>query len=138
MSGEEMKPLINSLKGEVPVQIGGDWYVMRFSLGAIREIKEHFQIASLEDLGNTERVWTEEDITAMLLAGLRRGSFQGKDVSMAEVEELLNFHEIGQYGKAIQKAMNLATSGKADPRGPSSEGLANPGKGEPQKEAPFS
>lgn len=102
--------MANSMRGEVELLICGERHVLRFTLGALRELKEQFKAANLVDLFKDASSWGPEELTALFVAGLRRGSMP--DATFEQIEELLVMQELPQYAEALSAALNASTVGK--------------------------
>lgn len=109
MAEDKSKKLVNKVRGEVPVVIGGEEHVLRFTIGAIREVKDYFQAKNIQEIVESKEYDDLTKITVWLAAGLRRGSMP--DASLETVEEMLLLSEIPQYTEAINKAMTTGTMG---------------------------
>lgn len=110
--------MVNSKRGEVAITIGGEEHVLRFSLGALREIQEHFGTKGLQETFENAENWGAADLVVLFMAGLKRGSMP--DVTKEALEELLVMQEIPEYMEALTKGMNVGTAGKTkvDPTRP--------------------
>jgi hypothetical protein len=120
----------------VPIVIGGEEHRVRYDFGAFREIREHFGISREDAKGfdwlskvfSSAEEWVfPEDIVALITAGLRGGSMP--DATMAQVERMLSFDEVGGYIEAISGAIKTSNTGdKEMPASPppASSGVASP------------
>ena len=96
----------NSKRGEIDIQIDGETHGMRFTMGAVRELQEHFKADSLQDTFQNGEKWGARDIVTVIHVGLKRGS--GPDITIEDLEEKLLLSEMSQYMEVIKKGLSLS------------------------------
>ncbi|KPA22813.1 hypothetical protein shim_11010 [Shimia sp. SK013] len=81
--------MANPWAGEVAIELNGARHVMKLTLGALAELEEHLGADSLVALVERfeGRGFSARDVSALILAGLRGGGWQGTgtDLSNAEI-----------------------------------------------------
>lgn len=70
--------MVNPYRGEVELQIGGQAYVMRLTLGALAELEAEMEADSLMDLVQRFETggFSARDLVLLLKAGLRGGGHE--------------------------------------------------------------
>jgi len=102
----------NSLRGEVEITICGERHRLRFTLGALRELKERFGAGSVADIFKASDQWGPDDIAFLFWSGLRRGSLP--DATVEDVEEMMILQEMPHYAEALTAAFNAANTGSTE------------------------
>ncbi len=100
--------LVNRMRGEVAVTIGGASHVLRYPIGALREIKDYFKLKDISELDGDALDPVEKTLIC-LLAGLRRGSMP--EATIEWLDDNLMVHEMGPVGTAMNAAMNAGAYG---------------------------
>lgn len=100
--------LVNKMRGEVAVTIGGASHVLRYPIGALREIKDYFKLKDISELDGDSLDPVEKTLIC-LLAGLRRGSMP--EATLEWLDDNLMVHEMGPVGVAMNEAMNAGAYG---------------------------
>jgi hypothetical protein len=103
------KKLYNKARGEVPIVIAGEEHILRFTLGAIREVKDYFGAKTIQEIVSNKEYDDLEKITVWLAAGLKRGSMP--DATLEQMEEMLLLTEIQSYTEAINRASAVSATG---------------------------
>lgn len=103
----------NTMRGEVEIKICGEVHQLRFTLGAMRELKERFGVKSVAEIFKNANDWGPDDIAFLFHAGLKRGSLP--DASLEDIEEMMVLQELPDYAEALSRAFNAANTGKAEP-----------------------
>lgn len=102
----------NSMKGEVPLTLGGEPHFLRFTFGAMREVKEALGANSIPEALKNAGNWGPEEIVALFVAGLKRGSMP--DATIEVVEEMMIMSEMESYAEALSQAFNAANTGSTE------------------------
>lgn len=80
--------MANPWAGEVALALNGQRQVMKLTLGALAELEEALGADSLVALVERfeARTFSARDVSALILAGLRGGGWQGTADELAQVE----------------------------------------------------
>ena len=122
----------NKIRGDAELAVAGKRYTMRLTLGALAEIEDGLNIASLSEIGTRLKSLATSDIAIVASALLRGG---GHDISADEIMSL--DVELGAIVRAIAEAfanagLSSASATSASPR----ESALTSGGGE-AKESPL-
>ncbi|MGR3712265.1 MAG: gene transfer agent family protein [Shimia sp.] len=80
--------MANPWAGEVAIELNGARHVMKLTLGALAELEEQLGADSLVALVERfeARGFSARDVSALILAGLRGGGWQGTGAELAQAE----------------------------------------------------
>jgi len=99
----------NSKRGLVDIEIGGELHQVRFTLGAMRELEEHFKVKSLAAVFANAREWGTTDYLFVVAAGLKRGSMP--DATPEKIEDLVTIAELAPVVDTLTKALRASATG---------------------------
>lgn len=100
--------MANSKRGEHEFELDGEKHVLRYSMGAIRELEEHFECKMAEMQQKLVAGVGAADTMTLLVAGLKRGSMP--DATVEIVEEMVVMGDLPKIMKELGVAMGKPTT----------------------------
>ena len=101
--------MANEKRGEVDLVLGDRKLVLRFSLGAMRELKQRFNKPVSVYLQEKGTSVDEEDVVALFAVGLKHGS---GEIPEADLFDLMDMPHMPYYSEILAKALSAANTGE--------------------------
>lgn len=111
-----MERTANDKRGEAPIAIGEQTYVLRLNFRAMRELKGHFGHSVQKHFAEMDKDDIDLDaLITVLEAGLRHG---GNPLTEDELLDRLDMAHLLDYVNAMQRAMGVDQGGQPDGEDP--------------------